>query len=276
MMVVVGYFCVVQYAASPTEPSPRGIIHAVAAIAIFFVLAVKLAAIRRYGKLYDKLMTYGQLLYFSIVVTVALSAGYYFLTTATKNADAVVAMVGPKDNYYSSGYGATSPATGEALTKVKCARCHTLERIYNSRKSSDGWASTVSRMKGRAPSGWMSDLETLRITAFLARARGPAEATKKAVATMARVSAGRAGDVGKGKELFNKRCHFCHSADSKETKVGPGFKELFRRGALPFSGKPANLKNIEAQLRKPARLMPPFKDLTDEDVQNLVAYLSTL
>lgn len=273
LMLIVGYNCVVSYASSPVETSPRGIFHSVAAIAVFFVIAVKLAALRRYRELGDKLLIYGQVLYFCILVTVALSAGYYLLTTATKNAEAVVAMVGPKDAYYA---GAVTPETGESLLKVKCSRCHTLERIYNSRKSLDGWVSTISRMIERAPEGWISGIEALRIAGFLAQAQGPGEVTRTDVLAMTKVAAGISGNVESGKQIFNKRCTFCHHAQSKETKVGPGFLGLFRRGRLPFSGRVANEANIRAQLKKPIGTMPAILDLTDEDIKNVVAYLSTL
>lgn len=81
LMLLVGYNCVVGYSSSPVETSARGIIHAVSAIAVFFIIAVKIGVLRRYGKLSDKLLTYGQILYFCILVTVSLSAGYYLLTT---------------------------------------------------------------------------------------------------------------------------------------------------------------------------------------------------
>ena len=273
LMLIVGYYCVVGYSSSPVETSPRGIIHAVAAIAAFFIITVKIGVLRRYGKLSDKLLTYGQILYFCILVTVSLSAGYYLLTTWTKNTDAVAGMLGNKDSFYGR---VDTPETGESIMKVKCARCHTLERIYTSRKSSDGWATTIARMTGRAPEGWIGGLEALRIAGFLAHSQGPGKVTRDGVVTMTKVALGVSGDSGQGRQIFEKKCTFCHHANSKETKVGPGFLGLFRRGQLPFSGRDANEATIRAQLNKPIGTMPAFRDLSDQEIKNIVAYLSTL
>ena len=82
--------------------------------------------------------------------------------------------------------------------------------------------------------------------------------------------------VRQGAELFGSRCSLCHFADKSETKIGPGFKGLFNRGKLPVSQKPVSEDAIANQLKSPVGKMPPFPDLSPEQIQALVAYLKTL
>lgn len=82
--------------------------------------------------------------------------------------------------------------------------------------------------------------------------------------------------VRQGARLFAESCALCHYSDSTETKIGPGFKGLFQRPHLPFSQRPVSKTSIAGQLKKPFDRMPAFPDLTDEQVQSLVAYLKTL
>lgn len=82
--------------------------------------------------------------------------------------------------------------------------------------------------------------------------------------------------VQQGTELFAESCALCHYGDSTQTKIGPGLKGLFQRDRLPFSHKAVSAASIAEQLKKPFDRMPPFPDLTDEQVQSLVSYLKTL
>lgn len=82
--------------------------------------------------------------------------------------------------------------------------------------------------------------------------------------------------VRQGADLFGSQCSLCHFADKSETKIGPGFKGLFKRGQLPISQKPVTEDAIRNQLKSPVGKMPPFPDLSPEQIQALVAYLKTL
>ena len=86
---------------------------------------------------------------------------------------------------------------------------------------------------------------------------------------------GKPGDAAKGKETF-EQCSVCHNADSEETKVGPGLKGLFKHAKLQ-SGKPVNEANVRAMINDGGNGMPAFSDqLSDDDKNNLIAYLKTL
>lgn len=84
-----------------------------------------------------------------------------------------------------------------------------------------------------------------------------------------------AGDVAKGKELFESKCIVCHTPDSTEKKVGPGLKGA-REGKLP-SGKNASREVILGVVNAGGGGMPVFKELlTDEEKNNVIAYVLTL
>jgi cytochrome c len=86
---------------------------------------------------------------------------------------------------------------------------------------------------------------------------------------------GKPGDAAKGKETF-EQCSVCHNADSEETKVGPGLKGLFKHAKLQ-SGKPVNEANVRTMINDGGNGMPAFGDqLSDDDKNNLIAYLKTL
>jgi cytochrome c len=86
------------------------------------------------------------------------------------------------------------------------------------------------------------------------------------------------GSATKGKDVFAEKCSMCHNADSDQKKIGPGLKGLSKRGT--FSVKPdvkvtdANLKNW---IENGDSLMPPFKDVLDEQqIKDVIAYVKTL
>jgi len=82
--------------------------------------------------------------------------------------------------------------------------------------------------------------------------------------------------AGKGAEIFNQKCSFCHFTDNTEAKVGPGLKGIFSLKAMPTSGLAVSDDNIRKQLKTPFKDMPPFADLSDENIEALIAYLKTL
>lgn len=83
-------------------------------------------------------------------------------------------------------------------------------------------------------------------------------------------------DVAEGKAVFNANCDQCHSATSKDTRVGPGLLGLYK-GKLPASGKPATDANVRARILNGGGGMPAFKGtLSDAQIASVIAYLRTL
>jgi cytochrome c len=85
-----------------------------------------------------------------------------------------------------------------------------------------------------------------------------------------------AGDAIKGKDVFESNCSVCHNADSTEKKMGPGLKGVFKREKLNNGKKPTEA-NIRALINAGGNGMPSYADmLTDEEKNDVVAYLKTL
>jgi mono/diheme cytochrome c family protein len=82
--------------------------------------------------------------------------------------------------------------------------------------------------------------------------------------------------ISKGKKIFEARCIFCHDAQSNNTIVGPGLKGVLKNDKLPVSKRPATPENIRNQLKEPFNKMPPFNNLTEEEIGDAVAFLNTL
>ena len=86
-----------------------------------------------------------------------------------------------------------------------------------------------------------------------------------------------AADAAAGKKVFTDNCTACHSATTNQTIAGPGLKGLFKNGKMPASGKPVTDANVRNQILNGGNGMPPFKgQLSDADIDNLIAYLKTL
>ncbi|MFC1822389.1 c-type cytochrome [Thermodesulfobacteriota bacterium] len=84
------------------------------------------------------------------------------------------------------------------------------------------------------------------------------------------------GLVAEGAKLFQESCAFCHDTKTTEKKIGPGLKGLFKGKALPSSGLPVTQTNIRKQLKTPVSAMPAFPDLSEREVEALLAFLESL
>ncbi len=95
-------------------------------------------------------------------------------------------------------------------------------------------------------------------------------------AAMAAAATAGQGEVAKGKQVFQANCAVCHNADSDQKKMGPGLKGLFKRAKLADGKKPTEA-NIRARIDDGGNGMPQYKDtLSDQEKNDLVAYLKTL
>ncbi len=101
-------------------------------------------------------------------------------------------------------------------------------------------------------------------SAALLCAQGPAKASAAAA------------DVARGKKVFAARCAVCHYAGSRAKKIGPGLKDLSRRGRYA-DGQPVDDASLRQWIEKGGKDMPGFKSsLNADQVRDLVAYLKTL
>ena len=82
--------------------------------------------------------------------------------------------------------------------------------------------------------------------------------------------------IERGRTLFLSRCASCHDPMSINTIVGPGLKGLLKNPTLPISKNPATAESIRFQLRQPKGRMPSFAYLSEDEMNDLIAYLNTL
>lgn len=95
------------------------------------------------------------------------------------------------------------------------------------------------------------------------------------VLALAAAAADKKGNPEKGKETF-QQCAVCHNADSKEKKMGPGLKGLFKQEKMTNGKKPTDA-TVRAKIDEGGNGMPSYKDmLSDEEKADVIAYLKTL
>jgi mono/diheme cytochrome c family protein len=79
-----------------------------------------------------------------------------------------------------------------------------------------------------------------------------------------------------GQQVFVSRCSGCHYADTDKGMQGPGLEGLFRKPYLP-SGAAANNARVSAVILHGRGMMPALGNtLSDQEFQDLMAYLHTL
>jgi mono/diheme cytochrome c family protein len=75
---------------------------------------------------------------------------------------------------------------------------------------------------------------------------------------------------------FDRESLFEEKSDRINWRVGPGLKGVLEKDKLPASGKPATEENVRTQIREGGNGMPPYPNLSEEEVSNIIAYLETL
>ena len=85
------------------------------------------------------------------------------------------------------------------------------------------------------------------------------------------------GSATKGKEVFDQKCGICHFADSDAKKIGPGLKGISKRGTFTVNNNKFTDESLKTWIENGDALMPPFKDVLDEQqIKDVIAYVKTL
>jgi mono/diheme cytochrome c family protein len=80
----------------------------------------------------------------------------------------------------------------------------------------------------------------------------------------------------RGRHIYDQNCIRCHEPYSRWGTHGPTLKNLYKKPYLP-SGIPVNDERLEDVVLLGKAKMPSFrKTLTDQQVEDLLAYLKTL
>ena len=83
-------------------------------------------------------------------------------------------------------------------------------------------------------------------------------------------------DITAGSLAFGQQCSRCHYADRTDFKMGPGLKGLFRKEKLHGSDWPVTEANVRKQIVAPFGTMPAYRDMSEETLDAMMAYLRTL
>jgi len=79
-----------------------------------------------------------------------------------------------------------------------------------------------------------------------------------------------------GRRVFQLYCGVCHSAYNSKPLKGPSLKGMFQKEYLP-SGLVANDRFVEQTILRGRNMMPPMgNSLTQQQVEDVLAYLHTL
>jgi len=81
-------------------------------------------------------------------------------------------------------------------------------------------------------------------------------------------------EEGRGAVVFHSYCAKCHYPTTRRGLHGPGLQALYKEKFMP-SGAPANDERITQTILRGRALMPATH-LTDDQLQDLLAYLHTL
>lgn len=89
------------------------------------------------------------------------------------------------------------------------------------------------------------------------------------------------GDPAKGKEVFAGKCSVCHNSETRETKIGPGLKDLFHWPSHLLSDgtehKEHDVETIRKQIVEGGGQMDAVgASFSDQEIADLIAYLQTL
>lgn len=80
----------------------------------------------------------------------------------------------------------------------------------------------------------------------------------------------------RGRRVYKVYCSVCHSAYSSKALKGPSLQGLYKKQYLP-SGLLANDRFVEQTILHGRKMMPPLgTSLSQEDVEDVIAYLHTL
>lgn len=80
----------------------------------------------------------------------------------------------------------------------------------------------------------------------------------------------------RGRRVYNVYCLNCHPAYSPHGNKGPGLKGVYKKEYLP-SGLTATDEHVEQSIVRGRNMMPRFGDtLSQQEIQDLIAYLHTL
>jgi hypothetical protein len=80
----------------------------------------------------------------------------------------------------------------------------------------------------------------------------------------------------KGCHYFDRESRFEEKDLKTNWLIGPGLKGVLKKDRLPATGRPTSEENVKKQIREGGGGMPPYPNLSEEEVSNIIAYLNTI
>jgi len=121
------------------------------------------------------------------------------------------------------------------LTQKRCSKCHNLDRVLGARKDTQGWITTVNRMRA-IPGADISEADAQTIISYLASQTQPSGSDTSSKMEVARA-------------LVDQRCSRCHSLDRiyKATETPESWREIVTRMVGYAAGSTGALQPGEDQ-----------------------------
>lgn len=128
------------------EPSPRLLLHITLALLLIPVFLVKISIARFYKKLYPYLMPLGLGLFFIGFLMIAITTGYYLISTAEMDEEADMQEIQLTPEAPETIDTSKTGLRGDSILKQKCTICHNLDRVRKADKTASQWKKTIDRM----------------------------------------------------------------------------------------------------------------------------------
>ncbi len=205
------------------ELAPRLIVHLVMALALLPLACLKILFVRRYKLFTPHLLFVGSIIFVLAFVFIVITAGHFFLYSS----DVRYVSISKLDT------DVMDESIGRFLIISKCSKCHTMERIFRSFKTEEGWTETVNRMAIiDAPN--IRDYDIKQIINFLLIQQDRRRNTRDSL------------NAEIGKSLLERKCSFCHNMDRifKATKAESEWQSTVDR-MIKLSGNPDYLSEEE-------------------------------
>lgn len=117
---------------------------------------------------------------------------------------------------------------------------------------------------------------TLVVLVFTAALLASAAGCGKDKEKMSDAELGLNSQQAQGRRIYNLYCLSCHPAYSTHGNKGPGLAGLYKKPYFP-SGMTSTDEHVTETIVRGRGMMPGFgAQLSQQDIQNLVAYLHTL
>src|SRR5437660_3196999 len=160
LYLIMLYFMFRRVQEAPDELAPRALVHMILGLTIAPLLLLKILIARSFKSQSQYLTPLGLLLFSLSFVLVAMTAGPYWLCRTPVQTVSLPSVGLSAEQIDLDAAG--------ALMRVRCSRCHNLDRIVGARKDIAGWLETVNRMRALPGSG-ISEADAHTILVYLVK-----------------------------------------------------------------------------------------------------------